>query len=390
MSAPWGQEHPVLAAVSRLAPRVATRSEEIEAARRLPADLAREMAAEGLFRLLLPEAYGGYEADPALMLEAFETLAYSDGSAGWCLMIGATSAVAAAWLPPEVAQAIYGSAPDVITGGVFAPLGEAVVVEGGYRVSGRWPWASGSHNCQWLMGGVRVVEGGKPRQRADGQPEGRMVFFPAEAVTLHDTWHVSGLCGTGSVDMEVKEVFVPAERSVALVAERPRVARPLYAFPLFGLLAVGVSSVALGIARRAVDELKGLAHQKRLMPSGRLLATRSSVQVDVAEAEAGLRASRAFLLEAMAQARAAAAQGDIPLRLRAELRLAATHATRCAARAVDRMYEAAGGAAVFHKSPLQRCFRDIHVATQHVMVAPPTLETAGRLLLGLEAETATL
>ncbi|MFY0523254.1 acyl-CoA dehydrogenase family protein [Archangium gephyra] len=388
VAAKFPGEHPVLASIRELAPRVAARSEEIETARRLPADLAQELARAGLFRMIVPEAYGGLEMHPALVIEALETLARADGSTGWCVMIGAATAMCSGWLPETQARAIYG-VPDVITGGVAAPMGRAELVEGGYRVTGRWPWASGSQNCHWLLGGAVVTKDGVPQMRGP-MPEVRLFFFPSADVTLHDTWHVSGLCGTGSGDMEVRNVFVPAERSLS-VLERPRVASPLYAFPAFGLLAVGIPAVALGIARRAIDELTALANQKKLVTQGgQLLAKRPAVQEAVAEAEATLRAGRAFLLEAVNTTFEAGSRGEVTVKHRAELRLAYTHATRSAARVVDRMYEAAGGTAVYRASPLQRCLRDIHVATQHAMVAPPTLELIGGVLLGLDVNTVML
>ncbi|PTL85398.1 acyl-CoA dehydrogenase family protein [Vitiosangium sp. GDMCC 1.1324] len=382
-------EHPVLAAVRQLAPRVASRSEEIESARHLPADLARELAAAGLFHMVIPEAYGGLELHPLQIIEAIEEISKADGSAGWCVMIGSVTAMCAAWLPESTARTIYG-APDVITGGVAAPQGRAELVEGGYRVTGRWSWASGSQNCHWLTGGVVVTKDGAPRMVREGIPETRILFFPREDVTLHDTWHATGLCGTGSGDMEVRDVFVPAERALSLLAG-PRVDRPLYAFPAFGLLGVGLPAVALGIARRAIDELTALAQHKKIMPLGRhAIATRPAVQEAVAEAEATLRAARAFLLETVNTTYEAATRREVTLRHRAELRLAYTHATRSAARVVDRMYEVAGGAAVYRSSPLQRCLRDIHVATQHAMVAQPILELVGSVLLGQEANTVML
>jgi alkylation response protein AidB-like acyl-CoA dehydrogenase len=272
---------------------------------------------------------------------------------------------------------------------VAAPFGRAEAVEGGYRVTGRWGWASGSHHCDWLVGGAVVMQGAQPRMLREGVPETRLFVFRAADVTLHDTWQASGLCGTGSGDMEVKDVFVPAEHTFSLLMEKPRVARPLYAFPL-GLLALGIPAVALGIARRSIDELQALAHQKLLLPTRRTLATRPAVQEAVAEAEATWRSARAFLMEAAHAIYDTASRGEVSVADRAELRLAMTHATRSAARVVDRMYEAAGGSAVFHSSPLQRCFRDVHVATQHAMVAAPTLETIGCVLLGVETDTTRL
>jgi alkylation response protein AidB-like acyl-CoA dehydrogenase len=382
-------EHPLLATARQFAPRVSARAEEIEAARRLPADLALELAQAGLFRMFVPEAYGGLELHPATFIEVIETLSRADGATGWCLMIGAVTGMSSGWLPEPAARTIF-EPPETIVGGVAAPMGRAERVEGGFRVTGRWPWASGSQNCQWLIGGTLVTQDGKLSLSPAGVPEIRLFAFPSRDVVLHDTWYASGLCGTGSGDMEVKDLFVPAEYGFSLLTGRPCVDRPLYTFPPLGLLAVGLPAVTLGIARRAIDELSALAHQKVLIPSRKKLATRSAVQTAVAEAEALLRSARALLMESVHATMNTAALGELTPRTRAELRLALTHAVRSSARVVDLMYEAAGGTAVFRTSPLQRCFRDVHTATQHAMVAPPILETIGSVLLGLETDTTTL
>lgn len=380
--------HPLLAAAVELSPRLSARSDEIENARRLPPDLATDLARAGFFRMMIPQVHGGLELHPAVSFQVMEALSRADGSTGWCVMIGAATALISAWLHEPVARTVYGP-PESITGGVAAPMGRAERVEGGYRVTGRWPWASGSQHCTWLMGGAVVTEGGKPRMVREGVPETRIFIFPAERAVLHDTWFASGLCGTGSGDMEVKDLFVPEEYAFSLVTERPRVQSPLYGFP-FGLLGLGIPAVALGIARRAIDELTTLSKQKTLMLERRLLAARPAAQEAVADAEATVRSARAFLLEAIHATYAEATRGPVSVRSRAELRLAMTHATRGAARAVDRMYEAAGGTAVFRSSALQRCFRDVHTATQHAMVSPATLELTGGLLLGQELPTFTL
>lgn len=380
--------HPLIAAAEALFPRLSARSDEIEQARRLPPDLVAELARDGYFRMMIPESLGGLELHPAISFQVMESIAKADGSTGWCVMIGAATALTSAWLFEPAARAIFGR-PDIITGGVAAPIGRAERVDGGYRLTGRWPWASGAQHCHWLVGGGVVTEGGKPRMVREGVPEMRTFFIPAERAVLHDTWFASGLCGTGSVDMEAHDVFVPEEYTFSLAGQAPRVARPLYGYA-FGLLGMGISAVALGIARRAIDELKSLAGRKTLMLERRLLAMRPAAQEAVADAEATVRSARAFMLEALNTIHAESTRGPVSVHTRAELRLAMTHATRSAARAVDRMYEAAGGSAVFRSSPLQRCFRDVHTATQHAMVSPATLELTGGLLLGLELPTFTL
>src|SRR5262249_2755172 len=259
-------------------------------------------------------------------------------------------------------------------GGAFAALGRATPVDGGYRVSGRWPFASGCEHCTWLMGGCVIADGQSVRRLPSGAPDARLMLFPPGEARLIDTWTGAGLRGTGSHDIAVDDALVPAARSFSLVTDRPYHRSPLYAFPVFGLLALGIGAVALGIARAAIDELVRLARAKTPTHSRRLLAERATVQVDVAKAEALLASARAFVFEASGEAWAVAeSEGAIELRHRARLRLAATHATITAARVVDLMYDAGGGTVVYATSPLQRHFRDVHVATQHTLAAPATL-----------------
>ena len=343
----------------------------------------QSLARAGVFRLCVPRALGGEEAEPATLLAVLEELGRADGSTGWCAMIGATSGLVSAYLPDAEARAIYGASPEVVSGGVFAPSGEAVREDGYYRVTGRWRFASGCEHCDWLMGGCLV--------RDDGPPRARMVLFPASDAEIIDTWTVSGLRGTGSHDIAVHDLRVPGTRSVSLGHDRPVATGALYAFPLFGLLALGIAAVALGIGRRALDEILALASAKTPTGGRRTLAERSTVQAQLAEAEATLGAARALLRETVEEAWGAArALNTIDVALRARLRLAATHATAASARVVDAGYTAGGGTAVYADSPLQRAFRDVHVVTQHMMVAPATWELCGRLLLGLETDTTLL
>ena len=376
----------VLAAAEALKPQLRARAEELEKARRLPADLARTMAEAGLFRILLPKSLGGHELDPASALRVIETVGEADASAGWCVMIAATTALTAAYLAPDVARVIYGRR-DIITGGVYAPMGRASDEGENYRLSGRWQWASGSANCHWLLGGSVVLKDGEPLTLPNGLPDARMLIFPAESATLIDSWHVAGLCGTGSGEMEVRDLLVPKARSVSLVADRPRETGALYAFPVFGLLALGIAAVMLGNAAGALDELVALAGGKRPQGSRRTLAERPTAQSALAENHARLRAARAYFYRAVDEAWIKASRlGEITLAERVELRLAATHAVRSAADVTRAMYELGGGSSVFLANSLQRRFRDAHVGTQHFMVAPSTYELAGRALMGLPTD----
>lgn len=383
-----------LVAAEEFAAALEGRSDEIERNRFLPQELADHAARLGLHRLCIPAAYGGHEANPMRLVEVAERIARVDGSAAWCVFIGATSGMVAAFLPPEEARAIFGD-PMTITAGVFAPRGQArAATEGGipgYRVSGRWQWGSGSRNASFIMGGALILgEDGKPVMAPEGILQNRMMIFRAADVTLLDTWDVSGLAGTGSTDFEVGDLFVPHGRSVSLIGDRP-LDRPLYCFPTFGLLGIGIAGVALGLARGAIDELIALAGGKTPQGSTKPLALRAKAHLDVSEAEALLRSARAFLAETVGAAwEAASRDGAITIEHRRDIRLATTHAVRAAARTVDLMYTLAGGTSVYRSSALQRHFRDVHVATQHMMVSDATYELTGRLFLGVPTNTAML
>lgn len=312
------------------------------------------------------------------MLDAIDALAYHDGSTAWCAMIAATTGLAAARLPEAWAERIYGD-PNAVTGGFAMPAASAEVAEGGLVVTGRWQWGSGTHHCTWIGGGCVVPDGTAP-----------FVFFERDQVRLLDTWRVSGLRGTGSTDYEVTAAFVPEGRW-ADFRTPPIEQGPLYRFPFMGALALGVCSVALGLARRAQDELVEIAGGKRPAGSSRTLAERPVVQAAVARAEAAWRSARALLREAVGEAWEAAEAGDaLTDEHKRRLRLAATNVTWRSVEAVDLMYHAGGGSSIHETSPLQRVFRDVHVATQHAMVADRTYEPLGRMALGLPTDTTTL
>jgi alkylation response protein AidB-like acyl-CoA dehydrogenase len=374
---------PQVIAARGLAPEIIARADEIETGRRLPADLAQKFAETGMFRIALPKALNGDELHPADIVRVIEEIARADGSAGWCVMIGGTTATLAAFLSDRWAHEIYGTNANVITGGSTPPTGKAIPVQDGYRVTGRWQWGSGTHNCQWIWGSTLIMEGDKPRKTATGELEIHLMGFAANQVEILDTWNTSGLRGTGSHDFQVKDAFVPEGRSIILGGTPPVIKTPLYRFPYFGLLAVGVCAVALGIARRAIDELTTLAAQKVPTWTQRPLAQRALTQTQVAEAEAALRSARAFVLETIDAAWDLAVAGEqLTIESRRDLRLAAAHATFQSVKAVDLMYEAGGGSAIHTSSPLQRCFRDVHVVTQHIMVNRSVYEQTGRLYLG--------
>jgi indole-3-acetate monooxygenase len=356
----------------------ATIKEDIEAMqtqRRMSPDTAAALAHAGVFQMLVPKAVGGLECTPLEIIQTIESLAKIDASVAWCVMIGATSSLYSAYLPVELAQPIYG-ARSTITGGVFAPMGTAVLDGDHYLVNGHWRWASGSQNCTWLSGGCIVMKNGVPTQRA--------MIFPAASAELIDTWHTMGLRGTGSGDMKVSNLRVPKALSVSLMTDKPHAAGALYAFPAFGLLAMGIAAVACGNALAVLNEFR---HDGATLKTGgarKSLAERATVQTEFAQVTAELKAARAFMMDELAQSwEAAQAQGQISLEGRAGLRLAATHLTRVAANVCRRVHDMSGGVAVFSGNVLERRLRDAQTMTAHMMIASPTYELTGKILLGV-------
>lgn len=380
----------LLAAATRIGPSVTAHSQLIEQERTLPAVVVDLIRPTGAFRLWASSEVEGPDATAFEGLSVIEELAFHDGAAGWCSMIGSTTSLLSAFLPLDHVKEIFGGA-DSIAGGWAMPAGRAIAVDGGLRVSGRWQWGSGTQHSTWIGGGCLVVdENGKPEAREDGLGVA-FVFFPAVDVEFIDTWNVSGLSGTGSGDYQVTDAFVPEGRWVQVGKDLPRQDNSLSRFSFYGLLACGIAACSVGIARRSIAELVILAASKKPQGSSRPLGHRSQIQADVAIAEAKLEAAWEFLRRAVEDMWDYAESGLAPsIDQKRRMRLSATHATQTAAEVTELMYKAGGGASIYQTSPLQRCFRDAFVATQHAMVAPRTFEMAGRLRLGLNTDTSLL
>ena len=372
----------LLATAARLSDAFSDRAVEFDQARRLSQDASDAMAQAGFYRLFVPEHLGGLEASPLISAKIFERLAQGNAACGWVAFIAATSGSTLGSIPQDTARTIF-SHPNTMVAGVFAPSGKATVEAGEVTVEGRWQWGSGTQNADWILGGCLVDVG------AD-KPSQHMILMPAEQVEFLDTWHVSGLQGTGSTDYEVKNLTLPDSHIVGYDGNLPP-RTSLYQFPQFTLLAIGIGAVALGIARAAIDELVRLAQSKRRINSTATLADRAHSHLEVARAEAALRSARAFYYESIEAAWLVAQAGEkVSIDQRRDIRLATTHAVEASIKTVDAMYTLGGGSAVYADSALQRHFRDVHMTSQHIMVAPSTLETVGRLYLGVEAQTATL
>jgi alkylation response protein AidB-like acyl-CoA dehydrogenase len=367
-----------LDAVRTMVPAIVARSEEIERGRRVPPDLVEELTAAGCFRMLVPRSHGGAELDLPTEMRVIEELARADGSVGWTVMIGRSAPVFFGKLPRDTFDALYAASPDVILAGTVNPTGLATPVDGGFRVTGQWSFASGCQHCHWFIAHC-VVDDGR-------QPPIRMMVLPPADVEIKDTWSVSGLCGTGSHDFVVSDAFVPAERSFALWDE-PSVDVPLLRIPELSLASLSVGAVAVGIAHGALGEVTDLAAGKVPLFSDGTLASNPLFQHQLADANAQLRAARALLYADAEAAWATAVAGtSFTPDHRARIRATATWVTRTAASVVDMAYTAGGGSSLYSSSPLQRRLRDIHALTQHFAVKLDTFTKAGAVLAGQDVD----
>lgn len=338
----------------------------------------------GLYRMVIPRSLGGRQDDPVALYETVEAVARLDGSTGWCQFIQSGAPIIGAALGEDAAEEVFADAGTRMAGAVF-PFGRAVATEGGVVVSGRWPYASGSCHATWFLAFCITFDGDTPRPGPGEMPELRAVVVPRDQVTLHETWDVSGLAGTGSNDIELSEVVVPYERSwVVGPIDRNRHYRdPMYAMPLFAYFAWPAAAAALGIARAAIDAVTELAERKTPAGQQSTLRERPSFHAQLGQATAAVGSGRAWLHETVAQAHDAAVDGrGSSLEDRAHALLAATEAVQRSRQAVELAYLAGGGTANYRSSRLQRCLRDIHAITQHPATSHVQYEEVGRLLTG--------
>jgi indole-3-acetate monooxygenase len=366
-----------------LAPDIFATRDAIESERRLPEPLVEKMRAAGFFELWLPEVFGGPALHPVEFLAVIEELSAADGSAGWCAMIGASFSLLAGSLNETAAREIF--ANRAIVAGQVAAAGKAVIVDGGYRVAGRWGYGSGIAHSQWVAGGCVVHDGAGPRRLPGGGPETRFVFIPTSDVEVIDTWRVGGLRGTGSNDYAIENVFVPADRTMPAFEAQGVQPGTLYRMPIASLFPWALAAVTLGIARAAIDAFVELAAIKTPMTSQTVLRDKPVAQSAVGRADAMLRAARAGFIDAIETQWLEIAAGRTPsLAGRAGVRSATAFAGEACVRAIELVYNAAGGSAILASGRLDRCFRDVRVAVQHIGLSTNSYEPAGRVLLGLE------
>ena len=371
-----------------LGPELDAAAEEIELRRELPGPIVEGLVERGLFRLLLPRALGGAELPPAVYVQVIEEVAKHDASTAWCLGQATGCTMTSALLEPEVACEIFGGKRGIVAWGPPGPA-EARTVPGGYRLSGTWSFASGSHHASWLGAHVAILsEEGTPRLRPDGGPVIRTLLFPKASAEFTDIWHVIGLKGTGSDSYTVTDLFVPEQYTVLREAEpKSQLRGLLYAFSSSNMYSSGFAGVALGIARSTLDAFVELARDKIPRGAKRTLRDNNVVQPQVAQSEARLRAARVFLLGSLEQIwREIAQSGRLSLDHNTTIRLASTWAIHQARDVVDTAYHAAGATAIFESNPFERRFRDIHTVIQQYQGRQAHFETVGQVLLGLQAE----
>ncbi|MCU1388874.1 MAG: Acyl-CoA dehydrogenase type 2 domain protein [Ilumatobacteraceae bacterium] len=361
---------------------IRSRGDEIAALRRLPRDLVASLKRAGVFRISMPRAWGGPEMSLPDQIRLVEMLSAADPSVGWCVMIGSDSGFYSAFFDDDAARGLWPDL-DMVTAGWIFPGGQATRVDGGYSVSGRWSFGSGSNHADVMLGGCLVIGvDGAPEMDADGLPSVRIMGAPAADWNVGDTWYTTGLAGSGSNDYSCTDLFVPESRSFAL-SEPVRRSGPLYVLP--GAFITNIDGVALGLARRAIDEVIAIAQTKVLMPQFVTMRDVPRVCEAIADAEARLRSARAYTYTTIEQVWEAVSAGE-PLTdsLRTDMVLCRSNALRMAREVAVQMVQLAGTQAIYATSVLDRLVRDAITIDQHVVAGPAMHEAAGALALGIQ------
>lgn len=361
-----------------LAPMLAAAADEIEAARELPPRIVATLIEQGFFRMLQPKFLGGAELYPVIYAQVTEALAMADASTAWCVCQNNGCSMSAAYLDRDAATEIFGPPTGILAWGPPGAPYEAQPVEGGYRISGKWRFASGSHHANWLGAHMPVAGAGKVRT----------MLFPKSSVTMHDIWHTIGLRGTGSDEYVVDNLFVPQRYTMArdTPAER-REPGTLYRFTSNQLYSCGFAGVALGIARATMRDFMELPATKTSRGASKPLRDNNVVQSQFAQCEARWRSARAFLHTTWEAAwQHAERDGEQTAEDRNLIRLASTWTIQQSREIVSTLYHAAGSVAVFEEQPFEQRLRDIHTVAQQSQGRQLHYETVGQLMFGLTPE----
>jgi alkylation response protein AidB-like acyl-CoA dehydrogenase len=379
-----------IARAQKLAPMIEAAAERTENDRKISPDVMAAMHDARLFHMLLPLSLGGGAADIATFNQVIETVAAADASPAWCLAQAAASSHAAGFLEPEIALEVFGAPYALVAWGPPAGVAKAVAVDGGYRVTGKWRFASGSANATWMGGHSTVFDADdKPRLDAGGRPVNRTMLFRKEQANIKDTWHVLGLRGTASNDYQVENLFVrePYTTWRDFAPDR-REQGPLYNIPMLTLYGIGFSGVTLGIARACLDAFMQVAQTKKSgggVGATTVLRDNAVIQSQVAQATQRLRSARVFLLQMLDEIwQTSSSTGKFTLEQRALLRVAITGAMDQARKVVDFACHAAGTTAIFQGGPFERRFRDLHTALAQGQAHLSNFESAGQALFGTE------
>jgi len=380
-------EH-LIAAVREIEPVIRRHAPEAEQQRRLADPVVCALRDAGLFQVWRPKAFGGYEADPTTAARVVEEVSRIDSAAGWNLMIHLSGEFLGAWFSDDTAGQIF-SERNTRVAASFNPPRRAVPVDGGYRVTGRTSFASGVHQANWLLSPAHVMDGEDVRLGSDGEPVAVMTAIPSRDFEVIENWNTMGMCGTGSHDVAVTDVFVPDERAVPWVPlETPSTAYtgPLYRMTLWPGITL-LSVPALGVARAAIEALVERATEKTPAYTTRKLRDRPVAAAQLARAEALTGAARAYLHHTLDATFAdAVAERPITLEHKVRMQLAATNVVLAAAEAVDLVHAIVGASGIRLEQPFERHFRDVHVLTQHAFVSASRYEDCGRYLMGGEPE----
>ena len=374
-----------------LAVRVAENSDRIDREREIPSGLAGEIADAGFFRLLVPRSLGGAELGHLDFLQILQVFAEVDGSTAWCINQNNVFATASVIMPEQTAREIWTDKRAVVANGPPTSSVYATPVDGGFRVSGRWNFSTGSGHATWLAAFAPIrpfVMDPVQNQAASISGENpRVMLFPKKDATfVEDSWEVNGLRGTGSFSFEVNDLYVPSIRTYDLT-DASREDGSLYVIPRTLLFASGDATIALGIARASLETAVYLAHTKTPLRVRTLLREQLDTQRSIGEGEAIWQSAQAFLERSVSSVWKSACESHaLSTEERIRLRLASTYAIRMAAEVVDITYNLCGSYAIFANNPIQRRFQDIHVITQHIQGRLTNYETAGQFYLGLDPE----
>jgi alkylation response protein AidB-like acyl-CoA dehydrogenase len=372
----------ILANVRRLGPAIAARSAELEELRRLPDDLVAELKRAGVFRMARSRAKGGPQLALVEQFRVIEELAYHDSSVAWCVKIGADSGLIAEYLPDEVSRALLPH-PDMITAGQFtAGHGKLEPIEGGYILTGRFPFGSISNHADVIMSGAVVCANGEPVPGPNGMPQVRLAFARASDYVIEDTWHTHGLRGTGSNHYRADGIFIPEAQAVVIDDALFEGREPLYRSGFNWVTTM--AAVPLGIARRAMDEARAIVLKRTAGMPPRPMAELPVVRDRIAEIEMRRASAHAFLFDQAATFWAELEAGGPTLETKGRLALANVNACRMAADVTRALFDLAGAHAIFEGQPLERLARDAQTLKQHMIVSLPAIEHYGAMMLGEE------